>query len=367
MLRNLVKTGAASALHWTGVTRWIRKDAPLVLSYHRVVDDFSLHSQDSIPAMLISVAMLERQLDWIGSRYRFVSLDELATSLQGKKSFPKPLAAVTFDDGYQDVYDHAWPLLKRKGIPAALFVVTDVIGTSKLQYHDKLYLLLVMAFASKVPSPRELLASLLALDIPPLDPQNFGNGDVDYSKAVNSLLGVLPQCEIERLIGLLEKQTGLVPGPREAQHALTWEMVKKMHQSGVVVGSHTRTHAVLPNESQEKIRDEIEGSRRELEQRLGARILHFAYPDGRFNDSTVKALASSGYRFAYTTGPIRRSDCPLLTIPRRVLWEKSCVDPVGRFSPALLDCLVSGLFDFGLNCNGGYIAHSLRGSYEVNV
>lgn len=367
MLRNLVKTGAASALHWTGVTRWIGKDAPLVLSYHRVVDDFALHSQDSIPAMLISVAMLERQLDWIGCRHRFVSLDELATSLQEEKRFSKPLAAVTFDDGYQDVYDQAWPLLKRKGIPAALFVVTDVIGTSKLQYHDKLYLLLLTAFASKVSSPGELLASLLDLGMPPLDPENFGNGVVDYSKTVNSLLGGLPQFEIERLIDILEKHTGLVPGPRQAQYALTWEMVRKMHQEGVVVGSHTRTHAVLPNESPEKLHDEIEGSRMELEQQLGAKIVHFAYPDGRFNDMTVKALAGSGYRFAYTTCQSRRSDYPLLTIPRRVLWEKSCADPVGRFSPALLDCLVSGLFDFGLTCNGSHVAHPLRGSYEVNV
>src|SRR5689334_13028177 len=134
MLRNLVKTGAASALHWSGVTRWFGKDAPLVLSYHRVVENFALHTSNSIPAMLISTSTFERQLDWIGRRYRFVSLDELAFSMQAKGSLSKPIAAVTLDDGYHDVYEHAWPLLKRKGIPAAVFVVTDLIGSTRFQY-----------------------------------------------------------------------------------------------------------------------------------------------------------------------------------------------------------------------------------------
>src|SRR5689334_21186377 len=98
MLRRLVKTAAASALHWTGAARRLAGNSPLVLSYHRVVDDFSEHAQHSIPAMLTSTKMLERQLDWIGRRYQFVSLDELAAALQAHKQSPRPIVAVTFDD-----------------------------------------------------------------------------------------------------------------------------------------------------------------------------------------------------------------------------------------------------------------------------
>src|SRR5262244_3804026 len=158
MLRNLVKTSAASALHWSGVTRLMGNDAPLVLSYHRVVEEFADHVQNSIPPMLISTSMLEQQLDWVGSRYSFVSLDELAAAMESGKKDPRRLAAVTFDDGYADVYHQALPLLRRKGIPAAVFVVTDLIGTDRLQYHDRLYLLLLRGFLSK--SPDSLAAYL---------------------------------------------------------------------------------------------------------------------------------------------------------------------------------------------------------------
>src|ERR1041385_2313009 len=99
MLRNLVKTSAASALHWSGVTRWMGNDAPLVLSYHRVVEEFAEHSQNSIPPMLISTRMLERQLDWVGSRYSFVSLDELAAAMESGKKSLRRLAPVSFEDG----------------------------------------------------------------------------------------------------------------------------------------------------------------------------------------------------------------------------------------------------------------------------
>src|SRR5262245_55147977 len=118
--------------------------APLVLGYHRVVQDTA--GDGSIPAMLVSTAMLERQLEWVGGRYRYVSLDELSRSLQ-RGGPPGPLAAVTFDDGYADVYHHAFPLLRRMGIPAAVFVVTDLVGSARLQTHDRLFLAITRLLA----------------------------------------------------------------------------------------------------------------------------------------------------------------------------------------------------------------------------
>jgi len=365
MLRNLVKTSAASALHWSGVTRWMGNDAPLVLSYHRVVEEFAEHSQNSLPPMLISTRMLERQLDWVGSRYSFVSLDELAAAMESGEKSSRQLAAVTFDDGYADVYHQALPLLRRKGIPAAAFVVTDLIGTDRLQYHDRLYLLLVRALISK--SPDALAAHLRKSGIRPPDADNLGNGVVDYSRTVNTLLALLPRSDIERLIAMLESETDFVPPTLATHRSLTWEMIHEMHRAGVIIGSHTRTHALLPNESPEKVLDEIEGSRIELERRLNAPVRHFAYPDGRFNQSTINAVAASGYRYAYTTCRGRQTAHPLLTIPRRVLWEKSCTDPVGRFSPALLDCLVHGLFDHGSPCALNHAARGFSSPYELNV
>ncbi len=76
--------------------------------------------------MLTSTKMFEQHLDWIGRHFRFVDLDEIGSAVRNGVPFEEPVAAVTFDDGYQDIYEHAVPILKRKGIPAAAFVVTDL-------------------------------------------------------------------------------------------------------------------------------------------------------------------------------------------------------------------------------------------------
>src|SRR5437763_12311768 len=161
-----VKVALASAI--TSATRLQRPVArfreqrrPLILGYHRVVEDFREVSRTDMPSMLISRAMLERHIDYIGRTFRFVTLDEIGEHLSTGRPFLDPVAAVTFDDGYQDVYENALPVLKRKGIPAAMFVVTDLIGQPAWQIHDRLYHLVEGAF-SQWADPRRRLFDVLA-------------------------------------------------------------------------------------------------------------------------------------------------------------------------------------------------------------
>ena len=113
-VRGLVKTSAARAVSWSRADRLIGavtglRHRPLVLGYHRVVEDFATSVESSIPANLTSIRMLEQQLDWVGRRFRFVTLDELGERVE--RGDAEPVAAVTFDDGYRDVYEVAFPVL----------------------------------------------------------------------------------------------------------------------------------------------------------------------------------------------------------------------------------------------------------------
>ena len=88
-----------------------------------------------------------------------------------------------------------------------------------------------------------------------------------------------------------------------------------MVRAGLIVGSHTRSHAWLTQESSIDVLDEARGSREEIERRLGITVEHFAYPDGRFDAATVTAVAAAGYRFAYTTCTASRSAPPAADAP----------------------------------------------------
>lgn len=350
MLRGLMKTGTACALSWTGMSRLISLlrgggRMPFVVGYHRVVDNVAEYAAKSIPAMLISARMLERHLDWLGRRFRILPLDELGAGLESGRPFDKPVAAITFDDGYQDVYHHAFPILKRKGIPAACFVVTNLVGTSKMQNYDHLYMLLVRAYGIWRSAPDDLIRVLLGLGIGLADIEGFRRVAHTPMKAVSLLLGGLSQADILRIIEALEEKVEIPSYGLEAFHSMDWDMVAEIHRAGMTVGSHTMTHIVMTNERRDRIEQELKGSRVVLESKLGGPVRHFAYPDGKFNATAVRMVGAAGYRFGYTTCAHRDSVYPLLTIPRTLLWENSSLDVLGSFSPAVMNCLTNRVFD----------------------
>lgn len=355
MLRALIKTEVAGALHLTRADKLIGvlsgfQRMPPVICYHRVVEHFPAHAASFIPSMLISSQMLERHLDWIGCRFRFVSLDELGTRLEWGEPFGKPVAAITFDDGYAGVYHHAFPLLKRKGMPSAVFVVTDLIGTSRLQVYDKLHLLLTRAFSVWRSAPHSLARLLLELGIRLPEMERMSKAGSTPVLAMRVLLNGLPLAELHRVIKALEVEFEIEESAFTEFHPLSWEMLSEMQHAGVIIGSHTKTHALLTNESRQKVLDEAAGSRQVLERKLGIPIKHFAYPNGWFNATTVKAAAGSGYRFGYTTCRHRDPSYPLLTTPRIPLWQNSGLDAFGRFSSAVMGCQLNGVFDLMARC-----------------
>jgi peptidoglycan/xylan/chitin deacetylase (PgdA/CDA1 family) len=320
---------------------------PLILGYHRVVEDFAASAGAENPGMLTSRAMFEGHIDWLGRHFRFVSLDEIGEHVETGEPFAEPVAAITFDDGYRDVYENALPILTRKGIPAAMFIVTDLAGGLGWQCHDKLYHLVHKGFATWDDPRRELMGLLTDLNIP-ADLLGTRAATKNSLMAVSALLPALPQADVNRVIDGLEAAIG--NGTGAIPLTLTWPMIARMRRAGFTIGSHTRSHASLPAESEERIADELEGSKRELETRLGESIKHFAYPGGHFTPPVVEAIARAGYRFAYTACPHHHPRHPSLTIERLLLWEGSSIDADGRLAPTLLNCQVHDLWPPARTC-----------------
>lgn len=320
--------------------------AAVVLGYHRVVDDFDAHVGSTIPAMLTSRAMLELHLNWLERRFRFVTLDHVGQHVQEGRPFNQPAVALTFDDGYRDFYEQAFPVLKRRGIPAAMFVATDFVDRQIPLAHDRLYLLVRTALGTA--RGRQALQGLLGPD--PIR-RLVARPAIDQAAYVvtTALLGRTPRAIIDEILSRLESVLRVSQCLPTAQ-PLTWPMLAEMQQHGVTVGCHTAGHSVLTSETPAVVADELSRSRAVLERRLGMSVRHFAYPDGRFNRAVVGAVAQSGTPFAYTTCRHQSTAFPALTIPRRLLWERSCLGPTGRFSPSIMSGHVYGVFELVGTC-----------------
>jgi len=362
MLRAIVKNGIAVSIHCTGLDRLIGSrrglsGAPLVICYHRVVDDFKTSAQHSIAPMLVSTRTFERQLDWIGKRYDFVSVDQLADINEGSTTRRRPVAAVTFDDGYADVYRYAFPVLKRKGIPSANFVVTDLIGTRLLQLHDELYLLLSLALTQWQPKQHRSMQEFnqsLQMDADTStrlcnyarDPATLN----DAFKLTRAFLEALSQGELDTIISTLRNRLNISDEVSDGFISQDWDMLREMSRNDVTIGSHTRSHTMLVNESKATVLAEITGSKKVLEQQLGIPVRHFAYPDGRFDQAAIEGVVAAGFRSAYTICMHQDPLHPLFTISRRVLWENSSMTGFGEFSSSIMSCLVNGIFEPAFKC-----------------
>jgi hypothetical protein len=231
-----------------------------------------------------------------------------------------------------------------------MFVITDLVGSSRLPMHEELHILLAGAAAKWTSLPAGLSAILRKDGRIATVPARSLNAARDVFSATRLLLTSLPQSDIQRVIDALKQESEISDALSNALRPLSWQMLAEMRDAGMTIGSHTRTHPFLTNESEECVRQEVEGSRFELQRRLGVKADCFAYPGGGFNPAVVRAVADAGYKQGFSI--CRHSDPqhPSLTIPRRGLWEQSCLDPYGRFSPEIMSCQTTSTFDWMSRC-----------------
>jgi hypothetical protein len=229
-----------------------------------------------------------------------------------------------------------------------VFLVTDLVGRPLWQVHDKLYHLVAKAFAAWDDPRRELSGLLNGLGLPASHLLRSRIATSSPLMTVSALLPDLSHVNVSRVMKALEASVG--NGFHDVPLSLTWPMIEEMHRAGIIIGSHTRTHISLPAESIDTVVEELEGSKRAIEARISAPVVHFAYPGGQFTPRDVEALERTGYRFGYTACPHQDPQHLTLTIERLLLWEGSSVDGDGHFSPAILRCQVHDLWPPARTC-----------------
>jgi glycosyltransferase involved in cell wall biosynthesis/peptidoglycan/xylan/chitin deacetylase (PgdA/CDA1 family) len=342
MLRRLARSAIAHGLSRSGADRALGRISglekePLILGYHRVLPAGHSEASRGVPSLGIQMTTLERHIDFIARRFRFVPLDEMGRRIEDGTA--ANLAALTFDDGYVDFYENAFPLLQRKGIPAAVFVVTGLVEGASGFLHDRVHATLQRALGAWAASRLDAFLDPLGLRIEALPAEAFA--------ATRILLRRLDQESLVRVCDRLDHELG---PPEQAPRSLTWDELGRMSRAGVTVGSHTRTHTLLTRETPARVIEETLTSKLEIEARLGVPVQHFVYPDGDFDIAAVKAVAAAGYRYAYTGCTHRDFAHPLLTLPRRVFWEGSTLGALGGFSADVLSSQINGVFDRATSC-----------------
>jgi peptidoglycan/xylan/chitin deacetylase (PgdA/CDA1 family) len=296
-----------------------RRGLLTVLTYHRV-DEPDRHPELFPGLVSATPDEFDAQLGLVAAQSNVVSLAELIEVREGRADLPPRAVLLTFDDAYADFADVAWPLLRRHGLPATLFVPTAYPDApARAFWWDRLHEALQRATAPAVVTPVGRL---------PLE------GGTDRAAAYRALRTFLKSRPHEEAMGVVDGLVEELQAPPGRSPVLGWDRLRALAADGVALAPHSRTHPLLTRVGRDRLVDEVQGSLADLHREVGPTPPVFAYPGGGIDDAVAGSLADAGYRLAFTT---ERGNEPLDRSGRGPDWLRLRRVNVGRrTTPALL-------------------------------
>lgn len=286
----------ASLLQATGVLRALehlpRERGLYVLNYHRIgTTDGNVLDDATFSA---SADSLHTQMTYLRRHFATPPAQQVLESIQ-RGHFDDPSVLVTFDDGYRDNYDLAFPVLRDAGVPGCFFVVSGYVDQPSLPWWDH------VAYAVKRTS-----VEVLTLDYP--EPLTF---DLRTTRRAVVTAGILRAykrarpLDGQRFFDGFTAATGVeVDGAALSRDLFaSWDALREMQAGGMTIGSHTVTHPVLASLPPEAQRRELTQSRERIGEMLGLKPDLLAYPVGgptAFTDTTQQLAREAGYRAAFS-------------------------------------------------------------------
>ena len=257
-----------------------------VLTYHRVVDE---EASLALWPGLISAnpREFERHVQLLAERYRVVSMGDVVAARAGRGHLPPRAVLVTFDDAYRDFLDHAWPVLRRHGLPTTVFVPTGYPDhPDRGFWWDRLYMALQLTHRSAVSTPWERL-----------ELSSQGSRLAAFDRTRTRLKAVTHDAAMSIVDDLV---AGLGQEPA-ADGVLGWESLRQLAADGVCLAPHSRTHPLLTRVEVDRVQAEVHDSVRDLERETGPVLPVFAYPGGAANAEVKRRVAAAGIQLAFTT------------------------------------------------------------------
>jgi peptidoglycan/xylan/chitin deacetylase (PgdA/CDA1 family) len=257
------------------------------------------------------------QMEAIAHRYSAITLEQLLAANRGQEPLPMRAVLLTFDDGYQDFADQAWPILKDLGLPAVLFVPTgfpDVVGPGF--WWDRLHAALARTDRAEIDDPRVGRLEL---------------SDADARRRAHRVLRThaktLPHAEAMAWLEALIDRLAEVPS---LHRVLGWDALRRLAGEGLSVCSHGNSHALCTRLSPKDLAADLRTSKLRIESELAADAppAAIAYPANASDESVRKAVREAGYELAFGGG--RGIDRVPLGDPMEIMRM-----PVHRYGTAL--------------------------------
>lgn len=250
-----------------------------ILCLHRVSDESSL-CWPPLPTKTF-----ERLCQYWSKNYNVTDFRSLADNNANKK----PTLILSFDDGYRDFYENAWPLLQQYGLKANMNVVTASASGGTPIWTQRLNNAFDALWEKGVNKP--LVLTNGSTIRPGISKQQL------YRENLKLFLFLCRFNAAERQT-VLDELTEQFQIKEKETPFMSWNQIIDLHKSGVEIGSHTCTHDLLTNiEDADQLSDELRNSKKMIEQKTGSPVRVLAFPNGYTNEQINSAALDCGYEF----------------------------------------------------------------------
>ncbi len=263
-----------------------------ILLYHGVTNSIP-YGIENISGKHIHVDEYFDQMSWLKKNANILSMEEVYFFIANKKAFPKNAVAVTFDDGFENNYSQAFPVLKNLGIPTTFYISSGMIGTNEMFWVDKLEDCINH-------TQNEIINIVLGEEF---------NFELKQSKQkINALKRIKTFCKAsnnsikEDVIKQLIEQTGHQPNSDNSDNyrVMNWQQLIEMSlNENVIIGGHSLKHEILSRLDHEQMKKNIELSVEELSSKLNINVEHYSYPEGQsdhYNEDVINILRDNGVK-----------------------------------------------------------------------
>lgn len=300
-VKSTIRQTIAGLYDWSAIHRYRHRGKVLVLAYHRVLSHEVLRRQWVQPGMYVLADVFDQQMECVRRHFHVLGFPELLERWRTKDwDQAQRYCVITFDDGWLDNYVSAFPVLKRYGIPATIFLPTDYIGTNQWFWPDKLCYLMKCARceggrAGEGAAVRAVLQRIPGIDENQCNVVMSAKPDMadEICDEVIERCKQLPLETVTRLIdSLAEALEATVPNERVI---MNWDEVAHMSRNGITFGSHSCSHRILTTLTRPEIEMELENSKKALVERQVNYVPVFCYPNGNTTADIQRLVEGSGY------------------------------------------------------------------------
>lgn len=286
---------AAVAMDLFSILRWFGRKKILILGYHGISAFPQREGVIDFDYRHIPLKQLERQMVYLKKHYNIMPLSEIARRLKAGESLPNNTVAITFDDGYADIYLNGFELMKHYSIASTVFLISGLVDTDEIAWFDKIE----MAFDSACndgpvkgdESGSEFMLNLLSRE-----------DRIKSSIAVKERLKSLDEEQRRTIEKKLLSNLQFNGSYRNDFYShLNSSQMEKMKEAFFDFGSHSVTHPVLTKTKKGPLDFEVTESKKELSRITKTRVDAFSYPNGSYNDAVENAVIKAGYLCAVTT------------------------------------------------------------------